>query len=47
MKNVQVSWEQLFADDDFRLECWREILVLKAMVVPVLKKNTIHVTDGY
>lgn len=27
MKNVQVSWEQLLADDDFRLECWKEIFL--------------------
>lgn len=27
MKNVQVSWEQLLAGDDFRLECWKEIFL--------------------
>ena len=25
MKNFHVSWEQVLADDDFRLEQWEEI----------------------
>ena len=41
------SFRQMMISDLSTGKKFSWILVLKAMVVPALKKNTIHVTDGY